>query len=229
MARFVSDALRIMRLAISRRNTNDPDSSNETLLEYLNDFVSLTMTSDVKLFEQYGTLVFDINDATDGVYTFNDIGADSNFDTISGDGFISLADPATESLSWQPLKLYLNPDEFYDYWGLQNEDILTPGMPTEMLYYGNQLVFRTIPDDDYTVTLYGYKKHSDFSTVGNPALDYDHWLRFLAYGAALNYAKDYRYEPAILAELKKDYAYERRLMLTKTHNQIKIGHPKPSF
>ena len=55
MAQFVSDCLRIMRLAIGRRNENDPDSSDTTLRKYLNDFVSLTMSDDVKLFEQYGS------------------------------------------------------------------------------------------------------------------------------------------------------------------------------
>tara|TARA_R110002126_G_scaffold3502_8_gene20041 strand:- start:4130 stop:4822 length:693 start_codon:yes stop_codon:yes gene_type:complete len=230
MARLVSDALTIMRLAISRRNANDPDSSDATLTGYLNDFVSLTMGNEVRLFEQYGTLVFDIDETvTDGVYTFNDVGASSNFETISGDGFISLKDPPTGSLSWTPLKIYLNPGEFYGYWGVENTDVLTLGQPTSMLYYGNQFVFRTIPNTDYTVTLYGYKKHEDFATEGSPALEFDYWLRFLAYGAAVNYAMDYRFSDQILASLKRDYSREKRLMLTKTHNQIKTMRGLPSF
>ena len=42
-SRLVSDVLRIFRIAIGRRNENDPDSRDDTLLSYLNDFVSLTM------------------------------------------------------------------------------------------------------------------------------------------------------------------------------------------
>lgn len=230
MARFVSDALRIMRLAISRRNANDPDSSDATLLSYLNDFVSLTMGSDVRLFEQYGTLTFNIDETVeDGVYTFNDVGVSSDFESISGDGFISLTDPPAGSLSWTPLQIFINPGEFFGYWGVENVDVLTVGQPTAMLFYGNELTFRTIPDTEYTVTLYGYKKHSDFSSEGDPPLDYDYWLRFLAYGAAVNYAMDYRFSDEIIRSLKSDYHREKRLMLTRTHNQIKNFRGLPSF
>ncbi len=230
MARFVSDALRIMRLAISRRNANDPDSSDATLLSYLNDFVSLTMGSEVRLFEQWDTITFDIDQTnTKGVYTFNDVGAAFELESISGDGFISLKDPPAGSLSWTPLQIYLNPGEFFGYWGVENDDVLTPGQPTSMLFYGNKFTFRTIPDTVYTVTLYGYKKHSDFSAVGDPPLDFDYWLRFLAYGAAINYGMDYRFSDSLMTSLRRDYGRERRLMLTRTHNQIKVMRNIPSF
>ena len=160
MARTVNDVLTIMRLAISRRNTNDPDSDDTILLRYLNDFVSLTMGADIRLFDNYGTLRFEIDETVeDGIYTFNDIGADFEFETISQSGFISLSDPPSGSLSWVPLQIYLDPQEFYSYWGVENTDVLTLGMPTDMLFYGNQFVFRTIPDQAYIVNIYGYKKH----------------------------------------------------------------------
>lgn len=230
MTRTVNDALTIMRLAISRRNANDPDSSDETLLRYLNDFVSLTMGDEVKLFEQFGTLTFNIDETvTDGVYTFNEVGATSDFVNISGNGFISITNPPANSSSWTPLAIYQDPGEFFGYWGVENTDVLAVGQPTAMLYYGNEFTFRTIADTDYTVTLYGYKKHTDFSIVGDPPLDFDYWLRFLAYGAAVNYAMDYRFADNILASLKASYGRERRLMLTHTHNTIKHTRGIPSF
>ena len=230
MTRTVNDALTIMRLAISRRNASDPDSSDETLLGYLNDFVSLTMGSEVRLFEQYGTLVFNIDETnTTGVYTFNDVGADSDFLSISGNGFISLTDPPTGSLSWTPLSIYQDPGEFFGFWGVQNTDVLTIGQPTHMLYYGNEFTFRTIPNTEYTVTLYGYKKHGDFSTAGDPPLDFDYWLRFLAYGAAFNYATDFRYSVEALGSISRAYSRERRLMLTNTHYQQTAQRGLPSF
>lgn len=227
MARSVNDVLKIMRLAISRRNANDPDSSDETLLSYLNDFVSLTMGNEVRLFEQYTTLTFSIDDTTEtGVYTFNDVGADTDLESISGNGFISLTD---SPFSWTPLKVCFNPESFFNYWGIDNEDELTTGMPTDVLFYGNELTFRTIPDTEYTVTLYGYKKQADFSDDGDEILNHDYWLRFLAYGAAVNYGMDYRFAEEVMAPLRRDYARERRLMLTHTHNQIKFTRCVPSF
>ena len=230
MARNVSDVLRIMRLAISRRNANDPDSSDETLLQYLNDFVSLTMSDEVRLFEQFGTLTFEIDEDNEtGVYTFNDLGISQKFVSITGDAFISLTDPRAGSLSWTPLYVYQNPGQFFSYWGVENEDVLTVGQPTEVLFYGNEFTFRTIPDTEYTVTMYGYKKHDDFSTEGNPELEFDYWVRFLAYGAAVNYAMDYRFSDSILESLKRSYQREKKLMLQHTHNQIKTSRCLPAW
>ena len=50
MTRELSDVRRIMRLAIGRRNENDPDSGDVVLNQYINDFYSLTMPNDTKLF-----------------------------------------------------------------------------------------------------------------------------------------------------------------------------------
>lgn len=229
MARFVSDALRIMRLAIGRRNENDPDSSDDTLLSYLNDFVSLTMSDDVKLFEQFGTLSFVIDETnTTGVYTFNELGASHDFVNISQEAYISLLDPVDNSVSWNQLPIYQDPGEFFAIWGINNDEILIPGYPTMMLYYGNEFTFRTIPQTSYLVKIYGYKKNNDYPDEDEP-LQFDYWLRYLAYGAAVNYSKDYRYEAQSKAQIQADFAHERKLMLTHTHNQVKMARPFPRF
>lgn len=226
--RTVQQALDIMRLAIGRRNTNDPDSSDETLLNYFNDFISLTMSDDVKLFEQFGTLSFSIDETnTTGVYTFNDVGATHEFVNISQEAYISLLDPVDNSVSWNQLPIYQNPGEFFAIWGINNDEILIPGYPTNLLYYGNEFTFRTIPNTSYLVKIYGYKKNLDLQNDAN--LPYDYWLRYLAYGAANNYAQDYRYESQAKAQIEKGYARERKLMLTHTHNQIKMSRACPNF
>jgi len=230
MAQMVSDVLRIMRLAIGRRNANDPDSSDNVLLQYINDFTNLTMSDDVKLFEQFGTLEFTIDETnTTGVYTFNDVGATSQFTNISQEAFITLTDPPEGSISWNRLEIYQDPGVFYDDWGVNNSDILIPGYPTQMLYYGTQMVFRTIPNTEYTVIIYGYKVVPTFSSEGDPDLPFDYWLRYLAYGAAANYARDYRFDDAFQAKIDKSYARERKLLLTRTHNQIKHQRAFPRF
>jgi len=229
MAQTFDDSLKIMRLAIGRRNKNDPDSSDVTLKTYLNDFLTLTMSDDVKLFEQFGTLTFTIDETiTTGVYTFNDVDADSNFVNLSIEGFITLTDPADESVSWNKLTIYQDPGEFYGYWGINNTDILIAGYPTEMLYYGTEMVFRTIPDTSYDVTIYGYKENAEF-TDSSENLPFNNWVRYLAYGAALNYARDYRFDANDLNQLKVEFAHERKLMLTRTFNQKKNARSFPSF
>lgn len=227
--RFVQDVLDLMRIVLGRRNENDPDSSDETFLSYLNDFVSLTMSDDVKLFEQFGTLSFTIDESnTTGVYTFNDVGAEFDFVNLSQEAYISLLDPVNNSLSWNQLPIYQDPGEFFAIWGINNDEILIPGYPTMMLYYGNEFTFRTIPNTSYLVKIYGYKKNNDYPNADEP-IQYDYWLRYLAYGAGNNYAQDYRYEDSTKAQIEKGFARERKLMLTHTHNQIKMARAMPRF
>lgn len=227
--RFVQDALDIMRVSIGRRNENDPDSSDDLLFKYLNDFVSLTMPNDTKLFESFGTLTFTIDESnTSGVYTFNDVGADFQFMNISQEAFISLLDPVDNSVSWNWLPIYQDPGEFFSIWGINNDEILIPGYPTGMLYYGNEMTFRTIPNTAYMVKIYGYKKNDDYPSFDTP-LQFDYWLRYVAYGAAVNYVRDYRYEASARALIEATFKSERKQMLTHTHNQIKMSRAMPRF
>jgi len=218
-----------MRLALGRRNENDEDSSTPTLLQYINDFVNLTMTDDIKIFEQFGTLQFNIDETvTDGVYTFNSLGVTQQFSNISIEGFVSLTAPVDSSVSWNRLEIYQDPSVFFDIWGVNNVDILIAGYPTQMLFYGNEFTFRTIPNTQYTIVLFGYKIVPIFAD-STDALPFDHWMRYIAYGAALNYARDYRFEDESRARLEKDFAHERKLLLTRTHNQRKLSRAQPRF
>ena len=227
--RTVQNALDIMRTTLGRKNENDPDSSDQLFLSYLNDFASLIMPNDTKLFESFGTLSFVIDEThADGVYTFNDVGADFDFINISQEAFISLLDPVNNSVSWNQLPIYQDPGEFFMIWGINNEEILIPGYPTMMLYYGNEMTFRTIPQTSYLVKIYGYKKNYDYPSP-DVLLQYDYWLRYIAYGASLNYARDYRYDDASLARIERTFGSERKQMLTKTHNQVKMARAMPRF
>lgn len=230
MSRELSDVLRIMRLAIGRRNENDPDSSDTTLYQYINDFYSLTMPNDTKLFESFGTLEFTIDQTnTSGVYTMESLGLTQEFINISQEGFVTLTTPPNASVSWNRLNIYQDPMQFYEYWGVNNEDILIAGYPTDMLYYGDELVFRTIPDTSYDVKIYGYKKNADFVSSGNPDLPFDWWLRYVAYGAALDYANDYRLDDTIKQGIQREFNKQKKYMLTRTHNQKKLSRCQPRF
>jgi hypothetical protein len=187
------------------------------------------MSDDVKVFEQFGTLSFTIDEEnTTGVYTFNDVGASSSFTNISQEAFISLTDPPNESISWNQLLIVQDPGIFYSQWGINNTDVLISGYPTEMLYYGTEMVFRTIPNTSYLVQIYGYKIVPEFSATDD-ALPFDYWMRYLAYGAAMNYARDYRFEGEKRSMLASDFQHERKQLLTRTHNQRKVSRAYPRF
>lgn len=216
--RTVDDIFTIMRRMIGRNNSNDPDSNSTILLNYLNDAYSLTMSDDVKLFENFGTLQFTIDETnTTGVYTFNDVGASDDFVNLSHEAFVE----------GNPFYIYQDPGQFYGYWNQFDTSELTPGQPSDMLFYGNELVFRTIPDQEYTVRIFGYKQNAEFSSEGNPEVPFDYWYRYLASLASLNYASDFRYADKDLARIKASYQRERKLLLTRTHNQVKLQRGKP--
>ena len=135
MASELSDILALMRRQLGRNNPNDIDSNDNTLTAYINYFINSTMSDDVKLFENFGTMTFTIDETnTTGVYTFNDVGASSEFVNISQEAFISLLDPVNNSVSWNRLPIYQDPGEFFRIWGINNDEILIPGYPTMMLY-----------------------------------------------------------------------------------------------
>jgi len=229
-SRYVSDVLRIMRQALQRRNANDPDATDAVFLRYINDFVSLTMSNDMRIAEQFGTLSFTVDEnSLDGVYTFNDVAASSDFVDISSEAFISLYDPVDNSISWNELLIYYDPQQFFEMWGINNNETLIRGNPTEMLFYGNEMTFRTLPDTSYLVKIYGYKKCNDYSLEGDPELQFDYWLRYVAYGACVNYANDYGFDQEALDRLYKTFNRERCLMLNHTHNRIKKSRCFPQF
>ena len=230
MAKTVSDAIEIMRTALGRRNQKDIDSTVDRFIGYLSDFLNLEMPNDVKLFEQFGTLKFTIGTTeVDGVYDFNALpSANFSFSNISLEGFITPTSTGTSSVSWSPLNIFQDPIKFYEKWGVSNITILTKGFPTDMLYYGDELVFRTLPDVSYNVILYGYKRSTAVSKESE-SLSFDWWLRYAAYGAAFNYATDYRYDAKDLARLEKAFSKERKLLLTNTHNQVKLKPGERSY
>lgn len=228
--RNVSQSQAIMRRVIARRNENDPDSSDTLLFQYINDFVALTMSDDLKIFEQFGTLLFTIDETNPtGVYTFNDVGAASNFTNISQEALISLTDPPDNSVTWNYLQVWQDPGVFFGYWGINNDEVLIPGYPTMMLYYGNEMTFRTIPNTSYQVRIYGYKEVPEFSSDGDPNLPHAYWLRYIAYGAALNYARDFNFDSNRRAVIQNDFQHEKKQLLTRTHNQVKTVRGVPRF
>jgi len=226
---FVSDVIRIMQLAIGRPNSNDPASSQSTLIKYINDFKCLFMPDDVKLIENYGTLSFVIDDTnTTGVYDVSEVDPTGIFVNYNIEAFISLTEPENNSVSWNFLPIFYDPGQFFSIWGINNEEILVKGYPTMMLYYGDQFTFRTIQDKSYTINMYGYKSTAEFKVPNDP-LEYSYWVRYLAYGAACDYARDFRYEPSVKRELQSDFSHYRKYLMARAHNTIKLGRCLPRF
>lgn len=227
MSQSVSDVLRIMRLAIGRRSEVDPDSTPDVLLGYINDFVTLKMPNDIKLFEQWSTMEITLTQGVD-VYLFPSTTGAEDFVNLNNEVLCSLQAPVGSSVSWTRLQVYQDPGEFYGYWGVNNEDVLIEGFPTQVLYYDRQLVFRTIPNNTYKIYWYGYKRVGEYEG-GEDTLQTDYWMRYIAYGAARDYARDYNISPERKANIDRTFTDERMLLATQTHVQITKQRCLPRF
>jgi hypothetical protein len=216
VTRKVSDVLTLMRRIIGR-DSNDNQATDTLMLNYLNDFVTLKMPMSMHLANQFSTLTFNIDETTEGVYTFNDVGATTDFMDVGTEGFIF--DPNATTSSWSTIGIYRDAESFYNRWGVNNEDTLTKGMSTEVLFYDNQFVFRTIPDKTYTVKMYGYKMPAEYEGTTSE-LQFSAWLRTLAYGSSLDYANDFNYSDEKIAKIEKNYNSERKHLLTQTHSEL---------
>lgn len=225
VTRTVSDVLTIMRRAISR-SANDSQATDDVLLRYINDFIALKAPLSMKLANQFSTLTFTIDGTTEGIYTFNDLGADTNFVDVGTEAFIY--DPNATTSNWSTIGIYRDPESFYYRWGVNNETLLTTGMPTEVLFYDNQFVFRTIPDKQYSVKMYGYKFNGEYPEADSN-IQFPYWLRWISYGAALDFATDFNYAVDKLHSLTLSYQKERKLLLLKTHGEITKQRCIPSY
>jgi hypothetical protein len=73
-----------------------------------------------------------------------------------------------------------------------------------------------------------YKILPEFEATSDE-LEKPYWMRYIAYGAALDYARDYRFENESFAMIEKNFAHQRKLVLTRTHNQVKVQRAYPRF
>ena len=228
MARTVQQVIAIMRRAIGRRNTEDPDSSDEILITYINDFLTLQMPNGLKLNEKFSSFEFQIDTTnTTGIFDFPDSATSEDFINLDDSGLISAATPADNSLEWWDLCVLFDEKEFFHRWGFNNHETLVKGGPSEVLYWDNKLTFRAIQDKAYIVKLFGYKRPA--AVGSSSSLEFDYWLRYVAYGAARDYAADFRLESEALSNIERNFGRERQLLLTRTHNQIKVDRPPPTF
>ncbi len=227
MPRKVKDVIDIFRRITSKRNPNDPDANFDVIIRYINDFYALHMNQDVHLFKIEGTLKFVIANKTetvnDGVITFNEIvGQSSAFEYLTVSGYVDNND----------LVIWHNPKEFFDRWQEFDTTLLTAGMPTDMLFYGNELIFRTVPDKAYTIRIFGYKRNTIFEETGDNVsqeLPFDEWVRYIAYGAARNYAQDFNFDEERKASIKAGFMREKGILQAREHNVRKYERSIPRF
>ena len=216
--------LDIMRKVIGQRDASAPDATDSILLQYVNQFIQLQLPNDVKLLDKWTWYEFDTT-ANDFDYDFNPDDNGNEFTELRPPAYSNDSSGSTENsleMCW-----FQDPGEFYAKWGyITTLADLDTGQPQDILFWEDQFVLRPVPDAVYTITIKGYQKDADLAIGDTLPLDYTY--RYIAYGAARDYLRDFL-DIDTLAQIEPAYQEYRELTLDRTASQNLTQIKVPRF
>ncbi len=223
-----ASVIQIMRNVTGRVDKNDPAFTDPIMFDYLNAFVQQEHPQEIQIFQNRTWWDFSINELTENPLPV-DLDA-LGFSTINAPAYIGYT---TGALTSFPLFWYLDPKQFYARWPWQQ--VFTPQMPTDVLYYNNELTFRGPPDQTYNIRISAYKIDYSFaggsntnegSILANVPVAY--LTRYFAYGASLEILSDFG-EMDKYNEVFQVYRRYRGQVLARTWNQLSSQRTAPEF
>lgn len=223
MGKSALDLVQIVRNVTGRVDPSDPQFTNEIMIQYLQDFIQLQSTQDVRLFKNYTWWEFEQGVSVPPVLVSdvdpypNPLPVDLQALGYSTIGPIAYADGF--QMAW-----YQNPAEFYAIW--PEFHTYQPQRPTGVLYYNNTLTFRGPPDITYDIKISAYQVEIEIDpTTG---LNQDYLYRYLCYGTALDIFSDFG-EMDKWREIYPAYQRYRALVYSRTYSQYQNQRPMPEF
>lgn len=218
MAKTAADLINIVRNVTGRVDASDPLFTNEIMLQYIQDFIQLQSTQDVRLFKNRTWYEFTYGPNDPDPFPVNlqnivlidgQVGASTLEPPVYADGFY---------VFW-----YQNPTEFYGIW--PETQIYQPQRPTYVLYYNNELTFRGPPNKDYLIKIAAYQVEIQ---ITNDVLNQDYLYRYICYGTALDIFSDFG-EMDKWRDIYPAYQRYRALVYGRTNCQYQNQRPSPEF
>ncbi len=219
MAKTAADLILIVRNVTGRVDASDPLFTDQIMLQYIQDFIQLQSTQDVRLFKNRTWWEFTLDpDISPNPYPVNlqeivlvdgQVGASTIEPPCYADGF--------------PVFWYQDPTEFYGIW--PETQTYQPQRPTYVLYYNNELTFRGPPDKEYLIKIAAYQVEIQ---ITNGVLNQDYLYRYICYGTALDIFSDYG-EMDKWREIYPAYQRYRALVYSRTYSQYQNQRPSPEF
>lgn len=215
MAKSTADLITIVRNVTGRVDNSDPLFTDDIILGYINDFYRLEMGQDLRIKEnetwwEFTLLTTDPNPYPVVLQDINTQGVTTIGNLCYVDGF---------QIWW-----YQDPQTFFWKWP-QTQDY-EPSRPTDVLYYNNELLFRSPPDQSYPVKINAYRVEAEM--VAGENISEDYLWRYVSYGAARDIFSDYgeldlweRYEPV--------FRKYRSLVYARTYQQQMSERSLPRF
>jgi hypothetical protein len=214
-----ADLILILRNVTGRVDNTDPQFTDEIMTNYLQNFITLSSTQEIRLFKNYTWWEFTFGPNEDNPYSF-----DLEAIELSNGGNIgaSTIGPLCYASGF-PVVWHEDPQKFYAIW--PETQTYTPQRPTYVLYYNGSLTFRGPPDIDYNIKIQAYSLELQLTETG---LQADYLYRYVAYGAALDIFSDFgeldRYN-----EIFPVFRRYRALVYSRTNSQYQSQRPSPEF
>ena len=218
MAKSAADLILILRNTTGRVDASDPQFTDSIMLQYLQDFIQLQSTQDIRIFKNKTWYEFNFGPGDPNPYPVNlqniilvdgQVGASTIEPPCYADGFF---------VFW-----YQSPQEFFQIW--PEIKPYQPQRPTYVLYYNNELLFRGPPDKSYLIKMEAYQVEIQIS---DGVLNQDYLYRYICYGAALDIFSDFG-EMDKWNEIYPAYKRYRALVYSRTYSQYQNQRPSPEF
>ena len=162
--------------------------------------VSFTSIAD----NNVGMAMYDVpNDPNDGEGTFaGDIGAVSTINYTTGEYDITFSSPPDTDKSVDSQTV-----------------IYAAGMPSAVLFYGNSIILRPVPDKPYAVNFeYDIRPTELLTDASQPLLS--QWWQYIAYGAAIDLLADAG-EFEKVSQVMPIFERYKALVNARTYTQMK--------
>lgn len=219
MAKSAADLILILRNVTGRVDASDPQFTNAIMLQYLQDFIQLQSTQDIRIFKNKTWYEFLLDPITSpDPYPVNL----QTIVLVDGQIGASTIEPPCYANGF-PVFWYQNPQEFYGIW--PETQTYQPQRPTYVLYYNNELTFRGPPDKEYLIKMAAYQVEVQINAEG---LNQDYLYRYICYGAALDIFSDFG-EMDKWREVFPAYQRYRALVYSRTYSQYQNQRPSPEF
>lgn len=188
MPKSGSEIIKIVRNVTGRVDVSDPLFTDAIMLGYVNDFLSLIMPQEVRLYQNKTWWNFTIDTTTADPLPVNleTLG----YSTIGPTAYIVVTDVSTtpSTVTQFDLWWYQSPSVFFSMW--PQTQPLNPQRPEHVLWYNNTLTFRNLPDTTYGVRIAAYKIEMPLATIGSQ-IESSYFWRYVAYGTALDIFSDF--------------------------------------
>jgi hypothetical protein len=219
MAKSAADLILILRNVTGRVDASDPQFTDTIMLQYLQDFIQLQSTQDIRIFKNKTWWEFIL----DPVTSPNPYPVDlQTIVMINGNVGASTIEPPAYADGF-PVFWYQSPAEFYQIW--PETQTYQPQRPTYVLYYNNELTFRGPPDKPYLIKIAAYQVEIQIS---DGVLNQDYLYRYICYGAALDIFSDFG-EMDKWRDIYPAYQRYRALVYSRTYSQYQNQRPSPEF